>query len=274
MWRLRLSKYFGNDFLSDGIAYRCSETMSECYIEDHYTWENFYTEYGDVCIMVSTRALQRLGFEMMHGDKLEDLLNDPTKYIDTNVEHTWNWQPDWIVTEWINFLDGKIKLQPEDEPWEKPDEREEELIDKFRRGVWPITNAKPFSILDDDLDDMYKREKLRLENMWSEINPESKQDFINLLLTAYKKAPWWVYKNVSASVKTSSHGLINEFKTRYKQREGTVENKDIELTNRCILAKRVGNRIVYVLDPEITPGSEEAGQYYEAQNQRKRRKTK
>ena len=260
MWKSKLSEYFGSDFLADGIAYSCAEDTVGG--DDHYTWEDFYTEYGDLCVMVSVRALQNVGFAMKHGDKIDGLLQHPQAYMDTDVNTPWNWQPDWIVTKWIQHLEKGAALRPGEQTWKQPNEREKGLLAKFRASVWPITSAKPFTVIDDDMPDE-QAEKARLEAQWNEVTPASREEFINLLLAAYQAAPWWVYKDVDASVSIQAHGLINEFSATYNQK-GVVRASDYEnVLGSCILALSVEGEIVYALDGDIEPGTPEAAASYD-----------
>lgn len=251
MWKSRLRKYFGNDFLSDGIGYRCAGNMTNVYNGDHYSWDMITSsDYGDVCIAVSTRALQNLKFKMGHGDKLQNLHNQPSAFYNTNVEKPWSWQPDWVITKWMEGLDNG-------EEWREPSPREKELIEKFRRGVWPITHAQPYEPDEYQPEEFkeFHRKKRELEAAWAKITTDSKMEYCELLLAAFKAAPWWLYKKEIPKECIQNHGLINEFTVNPTHKSDMIK--------KCILAKRVGDRINYVLDPDIQPGSEEAGVYYD-----------
>ena len=265
MWKLKLSEYFGNDFLADGIAYSCASNIQECYSEDHYTWDTFYTLYGDVCVMVSTRALQNLGFTMNHGDKLESLNNGFHGFFDTDVNKTWNWQPDWIITEWIKGLETTNTIRDKDQQWKQPTEEESRLLEKFKNYTWPITGALPRQPDEEDEPERFtewKSKKEDLEKRWLSVTADNKSKYIKLLQAAFRAAPWWLYKNEITRDAFNS-GLINEFTVSPTNRP--------DLIRQCILAKRIKDRIVYVLDPSIEPGTEEAGRYYEtAMNLRRR----
>ena len=71
-WKVALKAHFGDDLLADGIGYRCWTDVRGLVVdENHFAWDEFMTEYGNVCMMVSTRALQDIGFYMGHGDRWE-----------------------------------------------------------------------------------------------------------------------------------------------------------------------------------------------------------
>lgn len=260
MWKSKLREYFGNDFLSDGIGYRCARNIEECYTGDHYSWDMMVSsDYGDVCIAVSTRALQNLKFKMGHGDKLQFLPethSEPNHLYNTNVEKPWNWQPDWVITKWMEGLDN-------DEEWGKASPREKELIEKFRKGVWPITHAQPhepdYEYQPEEFKEFHLK-KQELEVAWAKITTDSKMEYCELLLAAFKAAPWWLYKKEMPKYFENHGGLLNEFTVNPTNRS--------EMIKKCILAKRVGDRIVYVLDPNIQPGSEEAGVHYDTHAKR------
>ena len=73
-WKTALEAHFGTDLLlADGIGYRCCRSIQEMMFGNdsrhHYAWDEFHKEYGDDCVMVSTRALHDAGFVMNHGDR-------------------------------------------------------------------------------------------------------------------------------------------------------------------------------------------------------------
>ena len=102
-----------------------------------------------------------------------------------------------------------------------------------------------------------------MEAEWNKVTPSSREEFISLLLSAYQAAPWWVYKDVDASVSIRTHGLINEFAATYKQKGMATASDSEDVLGSCILALSVDGKIVYALDGNIEPGSPEAAASYD-----------
>ena len=226
-WKAALKMHFGDGLLADGIGYRCWRDVKGLVLaENHYAWDEFHTEYGDNCMMVSTRALQEAGFVMGHGHRWTH-----ETYHYNDYTGPWDWHADWVVQMWIWALkpEQRDRLR-EDERWPEPTKAQRDLIARFASGEWKLGYD---------------------ESAWKDVSAESQAAYEELFEAAFASAPWWVLR------------YINEYETEPELLEFTSEPNRSEWNEvwtskmlGCILALQQNGSVVYALPEGVKPGSE------------------
>jgi hypothetical protein len=226
-WREKLKEYFGDGPMANGIGFRCWTNPEGLILEeDHYAWDEFLTEYGDLCMMVSTRALQEARFVMGHGARWEEA----TYSVSEDAEGPWDYNVKWLLDMWVEGLDldpsERAQLR-EDERWDEPSKYVATLLERYKTGEW------------DGAD----------EEEWKGVSEQSRDDYETLIAVAFEEAPWHVLRDVDSN---SAPELL-EF-TAHLPRWGYWSPLRLEAMLACILAIQKDGRIVYALPLDAKPG--------------------
>lgn len=221
-WEKQLKRYFNrpmspHDPLVTGIGFSCAE---QPFLDYHYTWECFYHDYGEWCVMVAVYPLVcNTSFD--HGDKISTFLeesdwtNDPTKVK----------QVAWVVDAWICCMEIECRV-----PCQLPNTLEEkELLEKYKQ---------------------YKQDR----------KPVDDKFLIRLIQLALPKLPWWMYadKRVTAMMEKSCLDFKAEFLNEFQIGYGSSQSEIWDTVGPCTLAIVKDGQLVYTLPLRFEPGSRQA----------------
>ena len=164
---------------ADGIAYSCADRRRRPLHGENSTRVRRRVRHGLV------RALQNVGYTMKHGDKIVDLLLHPQQYMNTDVNTCGTGNRTGSLQDDPTFR-KRCSLRPESRLGSS--QTNGEGFSQSSASLWPITALPNLRHLDDDDTPDELKEKARLEAAWNKVTPASKEEFISLMVAAYRAA--------------------------------------------------------------------------------------
>jgi hypothetical protein len=242
-----LNALYGGYFLDDAVVYRCTEEV-ELYPADeggsfviqngdddepygkHFSWRKPLTGYGNTCIAVSVRALERSGFGFDMGNwwgifvkQDQDLPGWHTEYI--------------LKTMVYATLDAEFvaSLREEDQ-WTGFSDEDMARLRMYERGVFDLTPEQ-----------------------WGEARESVIQEYNALVQRAVETAPFWVGFVMSVLIMGSGDSEIEPPDDEFVVTLGDVDADEARskfLT--CVVAAQRDEELSFELDSGVSPGTPEA----------------
>ena len=244
-WETQLKALFGNDITAGTVGFRCEPSLDELLKGPnfrgnnriHMAFDEFHGEYGRLCAVFSTRALQEAGFVMGQGNRWGSRLFH-------YEEDPWlpgYWRCEELLDLWLKCRrehseerDGwKDKLKDRDR-FKEPTPEVQALLKRYENREWTPHNPET----EDDYTNFWKD---KLQNDKKSVN-----DYETLFNAVVDAAPWWVLAEIGPDVNVE----LLEFTVLAPNNEVSEKMKECML----FLVDDTKEQVLYELDLGETRG--------------------